>query len=269
MKIIKIPFSAGSLHRSESAELGPDAVLAQMEDLFLNESGINPKFEVDEVKVNPANIAETFSAITEKIKQIKEKAIIIGGDHSITYATFKAFAQDNPGAGLIVLDAHPDLETGLDIPTHEDYPRALIKEGLLDKNKLIILGVRNMHGYETDFIEMNRINVFTMKKISEMGVQEVCSTVMETANKWPALYLSIDIDAVDPAFAPGTGCPEVGGFSSREIIYILQRFKLLKNLKMIDLVEIAPKKDIAGMTSKLGGKIVKEMYSIGSAAKHL
>ena len=82
---------------------------------------------------------------------------------------------------------------------------------------------------------------------------------METEKNWDSLYLSIDIDAVDPAFAPGTGFIEPGGFTSREVLYIVQRLKRLRNLKMIDLVEVNPKKDLNKMTIKLSAKIVKEL----------
>ncbi len=259
MKLIKIPFAGGGLGKAESAEKGPDKVIEQMHDLFLNESGFNPKFEIDEIKVDNSNIDETNKAIFEKISSLNGKAIIIGGDHSITYSCFKAFAKNNPGAGLVIFDAHPDLEVGLDTPTQEDYTRLLIKEGVLDPKKLVLIGLRNWHGYELEFAKQNNIKCFDMKKIAQIGVSEVCDTVMEQVNSWPAVYLSIDIDAVDPAFAPGTGYREPGGLTSRELLTMLQRLKRLKNLGMIDLVEIAPDKDVADLTSKLGAKIVKEL----------
>jgi len=259
MKLIKIPFAGGGLGKAESAEKGPDKVIEQMHDLFLNEAGFNPAFEIDEVKVDNSNIDDTNKAIFEKISNLKEKAIIIGGDHSITYSCFKAFVKNNPGAGLVIFDAHPDLEVGLDTPTQEDYTRLLIKQGLLDPKKLILIGIRNWHGYEKEFILQNNIKYFDMKKIANIGVNEVCDTIMEEINQWPSFYLSIDIDAVDPAFAPGTGYREPGGLTSRELITMLQRLKILKNLGMIDLVEIAPDKDIADLTSKLGAKIIKEL----------
>ncbi len=259
MKLIKIPFAGGGLGKADSAEKGPDKIVEQMHDLFLNESGFNPKFEIDEVKVNNSNIDETNAAIFEKILSLKEKTIILGGDHSITYSCFKAFAKNNPGAGLVIFDAHPDLEVGLDTPTQEDYTRLLIKQGILDAKKLILIGTRNWHGYEKEFVLQNNIKSFDMKQIFKIGIDDVCDTVMEQINKWPAVYLSIDIDVVDPAFAPGTGYREPAGLSSRELLHMLQRLKLLKNIGMIDLVEIAPDKDIADLTSKLGAKIVKEM----------
>ncbi|MBW2993100.1 arginase family protein [Candidatus Woesearchaeota archaeon] len=259
MKLIKIPFAGGGLGKAESAEKGPDKIVEQMHDLFLNESGVNPGFEIEEVKVNNSNIDETNKAIFEKVLSLKEKAIILGGDHSITYSCFRAFCQNNPGAGLVIFDAHPDLEAGLDTPTQEDYTRLLIKEGILDAKKLILIGTRNWHGYEKEFALQNNIKSFDMKQIFKIGVDDVCDNIMEQINKWPAVYISIDIDVVDPAFAPGTGYREPGGLSSRELLHMLQRIKLLKNIRMIDLVEIAPDRDIADLTSKLGAKIVKEM----------
>jgi len=82
---------------------------------------------------------------------------------------------------------------------------------------------------------------------------------METARGWGAFYLSIDIDVIDPAFAPGTGFREPGGLTSREMIYFIQRLKRLKNLKMTDITEVNPSKDSADLTVKLAAKLVKEL----------
>lgn len=260
MKIIKISFSGGSLGKNNGAELAPDEIVKQMHDLFLNEDGVKPVFDIDEVKVESANIEETNKNIFEKVKQIREKAILLGGDHSITYACFKGFAVNNSGAGLIIFDAHPDCETDFDPPTQEDYVRMLIKEKIVDKDKVIIIGIRNWHDYEKEYLIENKIRFFNMKQIFDIGVSHVCDTVMETAMKWPALYLSIDIDAVDPAFAPATGYIEPGGLSSRQMIYFLQRLKKLKNFRMADIVEVNPKKDVNCITSKLAAKFVVELF---------
>ena len=84
--------------------------------------------------------------------------------------------------------------------------------------------------------------------------------VMEKARKFENLYISLDIDSVDPAFAPGTGCIEPGGLASRELIYFIQRLKLLKNLRMMDIVEVNPKIDVNNMTSKLAAKVIGEFF---------
>lgn len=261
MKLIKIPFSKGGLGRTDGVELAPDAIIKAGEDLYLNESGYDSRIEIDQVDVDQNNMQATHEKIIEKINQTadkSEKVIILGGDHSITYPAFKAFAMKNPGAGIIVFDAHPDCMSD-DSRTHEDYLSALINEKILDPDQAILIAIRNWDGAEKEFMEANKLNVFNMKKIAIYGLESAADAVTETAREWPALYLSIDIDAVDPAFAPGTGYIEPAGMTSRELIYFLQRIKLLKNLKMIDLVEINPKKDQAGLTVKLGAKIVKEL----------
>jgi len=209
--------------------------------------------------VDNSNIEITSQNIVKKISEIKEKAIILGGDHSITYSCFKGFAKNNPDGGIIIFDAHPDCENMFSPPTQEDLLIVLIKEGLVDPKKVILIGTRNMSGNEREFLEMHKIRYFSMKQIFQTSIQAVCDTVMETAVQWPSLYISVDIDVVDPAFAPGTGYIEPAGLTSRELVYFLQRLKLLKNFKMADIVEVNPPKDVNNLTSKLGAKLVKEL----------
>ncbi|MGM5485323.1 MAG: arginase family protein, partial [Nanobdellota archaeon] len=158
---------------------------------------------------------------------------------------------------LIMLDAHPDCESDFMPPSHEDLIRGLVNNKDLKPENIIILGIRNWHKDELDFLEKNGIRYFTMKEISFEGLREVSEAVMSIARRWSSTYVSIDIDIVDPAFAPGTGYPESGGLTSRELLFLLQRFRELHNLTMVDLVEINPELD-KGLTAKLGAKIVKE-----------
>lgn len=258
MKIIKIHSDLGALQKKGSAK-APDEIIRGMYDFYLNESGEFRQVEIDSVEVDTTNIDNTNKNINEKIKNTDEHCIVIGGDHSITYPAFKAFASKNPGAGLVIFDAHPDCENNFKPPTHEDFVKVLVEEGVVDASKVLIVGVRNWHSREYDFLRQKKIKYFTMKEIFERGCREVCDAVMFVAKQWPAVYLSIDIDCVDPAFAPGTGYCEPGGLSSREMLYFVQRIKNLKNLKIVDIVEINPDKDINGLTVKLGSKIVKEL----------
>lgn len=259
MKIIKIPFSKGGLGKTAGCELAPDRIVDNLDNFYLNEAGFKPIFDIEELKVDQDNIETTNENIQTKISQLKEKAILLGGDHSITYATFKAFAKNNPGAGLIILDAHPDCESDVQTPSHEDFLRSLIHENIVPKEKVILIGIRNWDGPEKEFLEANNIRYFSMKKITLNTLHDIIDTITETARNWPSVYLSIDIDVADPAFAPGTGYQEPGGLSSRELVYAIQRFKLLKNLKLADIVEINPKKDINDTTSILAAKLVVEL----------
>ncbi len=257
MKLIKIP----SGFVVKGCEKAPDKIIEQLRSLFLNESGFNVEFDIDEVIISD-DCKKTADNIHNKIKQsIKqnEKAIILGGDHSITFSAFKAFAEQNPGAGIVIFDAHPDCDNKFMPPGHDDLLIALIRQKIVEPKKILLVGVRNWTGNEKEFLELHNIRCIKMREIQENGIREACDFIMETAREWPAFYLSIDIDAVDPAFAPGTGYREPGGLTSREMIYFVQRLKMLKNLKIADITEVNPPLDAADLTTKLAAKLVKEL----------
>ena len=235
--------------------------MERVKKFYLNENGVLPFFNVKDVKVDEGNIEETnvniFNAVKGCMKETN-KVMLLGGDHSITFSGFKAFAEGFDNPGLVVFDAHPDCVNNFEPPTHEDYLKVLIEKGVLKKENVIIVGLRNWHKEEYAFLKQNRIKFYSMKEISQEGVREVSEAIMSVAKNFDGLYVSMDIDAVDPSSAPGTGYMEPGGLSSREILYFLHRLKLLRNLKMLDLVEINPLKDVNEMTVSLGAKLVVE-----------
>jgi len=252
MKIVKIGSSQGSLGKNVGTEKAPDSIMEELKKLSVNEQGKTLFYEVDQVEVNKNNIEETNEGIFEK-----EGDLFIGGDHSITYPLFKKVVQKNKNAGLIMFDAHPDCENNFAPPSHEDFIRVLIEEGILKKENLILAGIRNMDKKEQQYITEKRIKCYTMKELRG-NIEETCDTIMEIARLFDALYISIDIDVVDPSQAPGTGYIEPAGMQSRDLIYFIQRLKMLKNLRRVDLVEVNPQKDIDGMTVKLAAKIIGE-----------
>ncbi|MBN1792070.1 arginase family protein [Candidatus Woesearchaeota archaeon] len=262
MKILKVPFGAGAMTRKQGLERGPDSVIRFLDAFCMNESGLLPLYEVEDVEVYQSNIGASHEAAyraVSKLCQDKEFFIVLGGDHSITHPSFKAFANHNPGAGFIVFDAHPDVESHHQPPTHEDYLRTLIDDGVVDADKVILVGTRNSTKDEKRYLEEKKIKNYTLKEISFEGVREVCDSIMSVARQWPKAYLSVDIDVLDPAFAPGTGYPEPGGLTSRELIYLIQRLKLMRNIGMADLVEVNPEKDVGDVTSKLAAKLIIEL----------
>lgn len=206
-----------------------------------------------ELKNLPLNESGIGSAISIEREHPKaERYFVLGDSHNkTTYESFKTFAKNNPGAGMLLFDAHPDLEKG-------DFLRKLVDEKIIDKNKIILLGIRKFSGAEKDFMDLNGIRYFTIRQLGQ-NAEDICTALMETSSKWPSVYLSIDIDVLDPAFAPGTKVIEPAGMSSRELLYFLQRIRMMKNLKAADLVEIDSFKDINSMTVKLGAKILREL----------
>lgn len=261
MKLIKIPAING-LNKTKGCEKAPDKVIENLKELYLNEDGMLPFFDIEEIKVNKENIQETNKHIQEKVKEEisnSEQVFILGGDHSITYPCFKAFKETNENPGLIIFDAHPDCVNNFNPPTHEDFLRTLVENNEIKKENIVILGLRNWHKDEYNFIKENKIKYYNMHEISNENIHEISESIMTVANTFKNLYISIDIDVVDPSIAPGTGYQEPGGLTSRELLYLLKRLKLLKNLKVIDLVEINPDKDKNNLTVKLGAKILSEM----------
>ncbi|MBU1198335.1 MAG: arginase family protein [Nanoarchaeota archaeon] len=259
MRIFKIPLNAGAMSKKQGIEKGPDKIAGFLKDFHLTENNYLPVFDVKEIKVDNSNLSEAHKMIEQAVEKIDFPTVLIGGDHSMTYPAFKAFAKNNPKAGIIVFDAHPDVQEKHNPPTHEDYLRVLIEEGIVDKNNVILVGTRNMSIQEKKFIDDNKLKVHSMRKISFDILREVADTIMSVARLWSKVYISVDIDVLDPGFAPGTGYCEPGGLTTRQLIYIIHRLKMLRNIGMVDVVEVNPDKDVNDITSKTAAKLVVEL----------
>ncbi len=241
MKIIKIPYSEGT-DVNRGCEKAPGEIIKQLNECWSNENFQDDKYEVSE----------------SDIKELKEGDIYLGGDHSISYHIFKKFFKDKKNAGILIFDAHPDLYQHFDKPMQTDWLYFLIKEKLVKPENIILVGIRNPDMKEVQVIKDYKIKYFTCRQLFN-NIEDYCDAIMESAKNFSDLYISIDIDTLDPAFAPGTGYIEPAGFSTRELIYLLQRIKLLKNVRKYDLVEVNPEKDINNITSKMAAKIIKEL----------
>lgn len=213
------------------------------------------KYSCEEIKVNNQNIEKTQNNINSKAKEILKKnkfVLFLGGDHSISFPLVKAFSLVNKDAGLIVFDAHADCMPVIKEPTHEEWLRALVGQGFDSKN-ILFVGLRKVEPEESEFLKKKGINRFWMKDFSNKSID----TITEKARKFPSLYLSIDIDVFDPAFAPGTAYREKGGLTFKEFSSIIKNIK--DRLKAADIVEINPEKDINNRTIKLGKKIIDKL----------
>lgn len=249
MKILQVSFDAGSLGKNKGCENGPDEIVKKLKNFSRK-----VYFENFEANCN-GNLNEVYEEIYEKCKNVD---MMIGGDHSITYSGFRAFKERFSNPGLLVFDAHPDCEVGTPTVDHESFARKLIEDKILKKENLIMVGLRSFSDNEIAYLKENKIKYFSMDKLFG-NLQNVCDIIMEICRDFDGLYVSVDIDVVDPAFAPGTGCLESGGLSSQEILYFIRRVNLLKNLRFMDIVEVNPSKDINGITVELTNKILLEL----------
>jgi len=254
MNIIKIPFEAGALGKNNGCAKAPDAIVSSFSDIC-SERNRKQQLKVVEVKTDEGNFSATNEEIMKTLSLFDE-AVILGGDHSITYSAFKASKCD----ALVILDAHPDAMEGTDVPSHEDFVRKLVDEKSVLPQNVFLFGLRSWHASEMKFLEEKKIKFFPMKNIFEFGIGSVTDALMENVRGFSKIYISVDIDVADPAFAPGTGYCEPGGLSSRELIYVIQRLKNLKNIRFFDLVEINPKLDQNRKTLKLGEKLIIEIF---------
>lgn len=240
MTIIKVPFDSGSLGKNKGCSEAPEAICSKIKD----------KIICDTVEVRPTNFSETHKNIQKKVEE-KEKAIILGGDHSITYSSFKGTDCDS----IIIFDAHPDLMHGTEIVTHEDFLLKLVEEGL-DPSKIILIGVRKLDEFEIDFMREKQICFFTSEEINN-NFEEFVEKLAEKIKRLDKIYLSIDIDVIDPQFAPGTGYTEEDGISPENFFKIAEKIFELKEIDFADIVEINPLLDKENKTVELGLEIIK------------
>ena len=249
MIITKVPTSLGSMNKNKGCEKAPDEIIKELKKVEINESLKEIKYQVSEVKTS-SNIDET----NRNIENAKGD-IFIGGDHSITYSLFKSLKKNK---GLIIFDAHVDLDNYTDTPSHEDFLRKLIDENHLNPQNLVIIGTRKYWKNEIDYIKEKNIRLITTKQIFENNIKDLCDSVMEEFRKFEELYISIDIDVLDPSIAPGTHYTESNGLQLDQLLYFIRKLKILKNIKKIDLVEVNP--DIENkITIKTASKIISEL----------
>lgn len=240
--IIKVPFYG--------CEKAPDNIINELSKIKLNEYG-------RALRLNVGNVSSK-EEIYQKARNIfatNEIPIFMGGGHAVTYHTSKAFVEIHNNPGIIIFDAHPDCNSKLNIDGHQDLLLALVNEKMVKPENIILVGVRKFEAGEMEFLERNKIKYYSMRELFSEGMHELCDSIMSVARCFGALYISIDIDVADPAFAPDVECPEPGGLSSREIIYFIQRLKNLKNIKAADLCEVSDNKN----TVLLGAKIISEL----------
>lgn len=261
VQLISIPFDAAGLGHGQGARLAPEAIKKHLKEFYATESGHEPtNFEHEVVSVDNSNVTESHKVIEEHIACVKEKAILLGGDHSISHPTIKGFTANNTDFKLVVFDAHSDTVNDFKPPTQEDYLKVLVEEGIVKPENVMIVGIRNWDKMEKDYLDQKGIRYYTCKELFEKGVKTVAQEI--TAFVDMTTYVSFDVDVVDPVEAIGTGYIEHGGLSSREAIHLVQTILATGNVKMADVVEVNPEKDVKDITSKLAAKIVMELSEI-------
>ena len=189
------------------------------------------------------------------------RPLSVGGDHSITYPILKALGAEQP-LGCVHIDAHCDTGGEYDgSKFHHGGPfRLAVLDGVLDPERTVQIGIRGNSEFLWEFSYDSGMTVIHIEDFQRMGVDAVIAKTREVVGDGP-VYVSFDVDGLDPSFAPGTGTPEIGGLTPREVQALLQG---LAGLDVIggDVVEIAPQYDATTNTAHVGAQILFEILAL-------
>ncbi len=259
--LVGIPFDGGTSYRA-GTRFGPREIRSQSSMIrpFNHVLKVNPfttrrVADYGDIDVAPVSIERTYAKIEAAMGEILEQRVLpvaVGGDHSITLPILRAVAKRHGPVALVHIDAHLDTwdEYFGGKYFHGTPFRRAVEEGLIDPRRTIQIGIRGSLYAEDDFDFQARhgMTVVPIGEVKEQGVAAV-------AERWRGLvrgqvYVSFDIDSVDPAYAPGTGTPEVGGLTSYDALCLV---RALKGLQVVgfDLVEVAPPYDGPGQITAL------------------
>ena len=204
---------------------------------------------------------QDIEAFFATVRQAGVRPLAVGGDHSITYPILKALGAERP-VGMIHFDAHCDTGGAFDgSKFHHGGPfRLAVLDGVLDPRRTIQIGIRGSAELLWEFSYDSGMTVVHIEDVVERGTQWVIAKAREVAGEGP-VYVSFDVDGLDPAFAPGTGTPEAGGLTPREAQTILRG---LKGLDIVggDVVEVAPQYDATTTTAISAAQMLFEVLCL-------
>jgi agmatinase len=273
--VLGVPFDGGTSYRP-GARFGPMSVRQAARTLrpgYHVELGIAPLEAVQivdagDVTVTPFDIAEACTQIENRTREVigdrARKVVSIGGDHTIALPNLRALHSIYGPLSLVHFDAHLDTwDTYFNAPvTHGTIFRRAFEEGLLVEDHSIHIGIRGPIYDRMDLTDDARMGfrIIRAGDLDVMGIDTAVDAVRRRVADLP-VYLSIDIDVLDPAFAPGTGTPEAGGLTSRELLRMLRQLTGI-NLVGADVVEVAPAYDHAEITCVAAATVVFDLLSL-------
>ena len=224
--------------------------------------------DTGDLPVVPGNIEATYKVIVDGLEPILEAGVVplcLGGDHGITLGEIRAVAKHHGPVGLIDFDSHSDTWDsywGGERYTHGTWCKRAIEEGLIDTKRAVQIGIRGgLYGSEDrGGARALGLHLIPTEELLKRGVDDVLPEVKQLVGSGP-VFLSFDIDSIDPGFAPGTGTPEVGGPTSRDALRLVRGLTGIEFVGF-DLVEVMPQYDSGEVTSLLAGTLVHEFLAL-------
>ena len=223
--------------------------------------------DLGDIATNAFNKDDSIARIEAYVDELMEHDLItvaMGGDHTIVLPILRALAKKHGPLGMVHVDAHTDINDDMfgEKIAHGTPFRRAVEEGLLDGDRVVQIGVRGT-GYAADDFDWSREQGFRVVQVEECwhkSLEPLMEEVREKVSGGP-VYLSFDIDGLDPAYAPGTGTLEIGGLTTPQGIEIIRGCYGL-DIVGCDLVEVAPIYDVSGMTSRIAGDLLYEMLCV-------
>jgi agmatinase len=272
--ILGLPFDSGVSYRP-GARFGPMGIRQASRHLRPGhhvELGCTPFGQIQvvdagDVPITPFSIDDAMEQISGHASQIlggNRRIVAMGGDHTVALPMLRSVVREHGPVALVHFDAHLDTwDTYFNAPTtHGTIFRRAFEEGLLVEDHSIHVGIRGPIYGAADQDDDRRFGFRTIRAsdLSTLGVPGAVGAILERADGLP-VYLSVDIDVLDPAFAPGTGTPEMGGLQSRELLEVLRGLQPL-NLVGADVVEVAPPYDHAEITTLAAATVMFDVITL-------
>jgi agmatinase len=268
-----IPFDLGTTNRA-GARFGPSAIRQASRMLvdgdhplhWVNPSAL-PLADVGNFTIALGDIAGSLARIEEQAARIKH-LVAFGGDHGITLPLLRALAKRRGPPALIHLDAHVDTwpENFGQTYAHGSVFYHALSEGLVEPQRMVQVGIRSpVERGVHDWTLAQGVVMITAQDVHEQGPAAIAGQIRQVIGEAP-VYLSFDIDVLDPAFAPGTGTPEIGGLATWQAQAIIRRLGGLQFIGM-DLVEVCPAYDVAEITALAGATIAWEYLCLLGVAR--
>ena len=270
--LIGIPYDGGTTYRP-GPRFGPRHVREQSAIIrpwnpVLNLSPFE-KFRIadyGDLSINPLSIEDTFQRITAQLDDVLQagaRTACVGGDHSILLPILRSIHKRFGPVGMIQFDAHNDTWSGYfgSPHSHGTPVRRALEEGLLVGKDVLQVGLRGQVYSKDDFAfgRKHAFQVITSEEFHRGGIPLVKNRLKKLGRR--PIYITLDIDVVDPAFAPGTGTPQVGGLSSPQILDLVRSLRGL-NIVGCDLVEVSPPYDSGEITSLLAANLLYELICV-------
>lgn len=271
--VVGVPFDIGTSNRP-GARFGPrgirdESVLLRPYNMATRAAPFD-SLRIDDtgdVATNPYNLADSVERITAHYRELLTADVIpvsIGGDHTIVLPILRAVAEKHGPVGLVHVDAHTDINDEMfgERIAHGTPFRRAVEEGLLDCDRVVQIGMRGT-GYAADDFDWSREQGFRVVQVEECWHKSLVPLMEEVHQQVSGgpVYLSFDIDGLDPSFAWGTGTPEVGGLTMAQGLEIVRGCRGL-DLVGCDMVEVAPAYDTTGTTSLTAANLLYEMLCV-------